>query len=339
MAALSRKGKAPEQAVDAYARALAEDPWLWEAFVGLCDIGKSIESDLASDLMYRRSTIYRQRFSEPNNNAVIITKFETASFAEPKPHAEELSVRDPWYAFTPAAESIVKWIARSIHAGRTSCRAEGGNDGQCVGMGVSYFLRASRISLISRTPSNAGDTTFPTIHPSGLPAVSRRPLPNIISAFIPSLPASFRSNANTPASTPLSFENNHVKGPPAMKRPRGGHTRRPIETPQHVVPHTGRDLKSIEPNGEELAPVRRSSRLKSTTKPSPRVSEYRFIADVRSGNLKRVVRVHDLQRPCRRLQPQPSKSLRQPPVIRHLPRPQTNGFAICSGGVGVLTDI
>lgn len=41
MASLSRKGKSPEQAVEAYARALGEDPWLWEAFTGLCDIGQS----------------------------------------------------------------------------------------------------------------------------------------------------------------------------------------------------------------------------------------------------------------------------------------------------------
>lgn len=40
MATLSRRGKAPQQAAEAYKAALGEDPWLWEAFVGLCDIGE-----------------------------------------------------------------------------------------------------------------------------------------------------------------------------------------------------------------------------------------------------------------------------------------------------------
>ena len=40
MATLSHKGKAPEQAAESYTRALAEDPWCWEAFIGLCDIGE-----------------------------------------------------------------------------------------------------------------------------------------------------------------------------------------------------------------------------------------------------------------------------------------------------------
>ncbi|ORX36600.1 hypothetical protein BD324DRAFT_455414 [Kockovaella imperatae] len=44
LARLSHKGKAPEQAVEAYTKALQEDPWLWEAFTGLCDIGESFPS-------------------------------------------------------------------------------------------------------------------------------------------------------------------------------------------------------------------------------------------------------------------------------------------------------
>lgn len=39
LASLSHKGKGPALAVEQYTRALAEDPWLWEAFTGLCDIG------------------------------------------------------------------------------------------------------------------------------------------------------------------------------------------------------------------------------------------------------------------------------------------------------------
>lgn len=40
MATLSHKGKAPEQAVEGYSKALTEDGWLWEAFTGLCDVGE-----------------------------------------------------------------------------------------------------------------------------------------------------------------------------------------------------------------------------------------------------------------------------------------------------------
>lgn len=40
LATLSHKGKSPVQAVEFYSKALAEDPWLWEAFTGLCDIGE-----------------------------------------------------------------------------------------------------------------------------------------------------------------------------------------------------------------------------------------------------------------------------------------------------------
>lgn len=159
-----------------------------------------------------------------------------------------------------------------------------------------------------------------------------------MSAFFPSLPSSFRSNSNTPTSTPLNPDTNHVKGPPAMKRPRGGHTRRPIETPQHGIPHTGRDLKSIEPNGEELAPVRRSSRLKSTTKPSTKVSSIRDMADDRFENPKTHVELARAlphrSRP-RRLQ---LSMYRRRHRLTHLsPRLPTIGFANYCGDAVVPT--
>lgn len=40
LAQLSHKAKASEAAMDNYQRALIDDPWLWEAFTGLCDLGK-----------------------------------------------------------------------------------------------------------------------------------------------------------------------------------------------------------------------------------------------------------------------------------------------------------
>lgn len=88
------------------------------------------------------------------------------------------------------------------------------------------------------------------------------------------LPTSFRSTT-TPAN---ASEFNGPKAPPAMKRPRGGGVKKPVETPVNGIAHAhgrdarlnGRDLRSIEPNGESDAPVtRRSTRLHSTSKPVP----------------------------------------------------------------------
>ena len=136
------------------------------------------------------------------------------------------------------------------------------------------LLSFIQLWLMNSTPSNYGDTTFPAIN-GHTSSQSRRPLPNIISAFMPSLSSSFRNNAQ---STPVNPEIVQNK-PPAMKRARG-HTRRTLETPHTGLPHHRRDLQSIEPNGEEGAAVRRSSRLKTTgTKPVPKVGS----VDLSSG--------------------------------------------------------
>lgn len=130
-----------------------------------------------------------------------------------------------------------------------------------------------------------GDTTFPTIPENHLPLpVPRKPLPGLMSAISSSatslIPASLRPSY-TSTQTPISSSDPAPK-PPGMKRPRGQTSRphaTPSETPYsngHSRAHTTeldlrrhqRDLKSIEPNGETDAPVRRSSRLKTTTIPS-----------------------------------------------------------------------
>jgi anaphase-promoting complex subunit 3 len=41
LASLSHKGKVTAVAFENYKKALLEDPWSWEAFTGLCDIGQS----------------------------------------------------------------------------------------------------------------------------------------------------------------------------------------------------------------------------------------------------------------------------------------------------------
>ena len=48
LAKLTHKGKLPEAAVEQYTKCLQEDPWLWEAFTGLCDIGKCVLERLSS---------------------------------------------------------------------------------------------------------------------------------------------------------------------------------------------------------------------------------------------------------------------------------------------------
>jgi hypothetical protein len=131
-----------------------------------------------------------------------------------------------------------------------------------------------------------GDNTFQTIAEHSLPVPSlpvvnpsRRPLPNLISSFLPAassiLPASLRSSSSS-TSTPSNPEPVASK-PPAMKRPRGGQGLRRVvdtHTPVNGLPlrRDGRDLKDIEPNGEEGV-VRRSTRLKAVpTKPMTKVS-------------------------------------------------------------------
>lgn len=149
------------------------------------------------------------------------------------------------------------------------------------------------------TPSVIGDTTFPSITtshvPLPLPVPPRKPLPGLksaISSATAMIPASLRPPYTTSTQTPISSDLPSAPKPPGMKRPRGQTSRLPhshsTETPYSTglrsttttseaeLRRNQRDLKSIEPNGVDTdAPVRRSSRLKTTTIPSkhhPKVS-------------------------------------------------------------------
>lgn len=102
-----------------------------------------------------------------------------------------------------------------------------------------------------------------TEHQSG--PSTRRPLPNLISAFLPGggmLSAALRSTPNPLTDSPPSK-------PPAMKRPRGANImRRPAETPVGGPLATesrlnGREHRMLDANGDKDAPVRRSTRLNS----------------------------------------------------------------------------
>lgn len=64
LASLSHKGKAPAQAVEHYTRALNEDPWLWEAYVGLCDIGERT-SRISISNSQGAPPSYEATFSDP----------------------------------------------------------------------------------------------------------------------------------------------------------------------------------------------------------------------------------------------------------------------------------
>lgn len=70
LASLSHKGKSPVQAVEYYTKALSEDPWLWEAFTGLCDIG---ELRLPHDdmLTWRRTTVTGDRLPRSAFSTVV----------------------------------------------------------------------------------------------------------------------------------------------------------------------------------------------------------------------------------------------------------------------------
>ncbi|KAK1924267.1 hypothetical protein DB88DRAFT_540332 [Papiliotrema laurentii] len=254
MAGLSRKGKAPQQAAEAYSRALVEDPWLWEAFVGLCDIGAPppVEKLFPNPPSTRPASHSSRQPSSPN----------------------------------PMPRSSVSEIP-GIPSRRQMSPLSNGSSGGLFTPEVNTHAALPRIGMLGvtnswDTPSTYGDTTFPGITDHSIhPTQPKRPLPNIISAFIPSLPSSFRSS--NAQSTPANPEGVQSK-PPAMKRARGGHARRVLETPHSGLPHHGRDLQSIEPNGEEGAPVRRSSRLKTTgSKPITKSTREKLPTRSRSG--------------------------------------------------------
>ncbi|WRT66427.1 uncharacterized protein IL334_003383 [Kwoniella shivajii] len=273
LACLSHKGKAPEAAVENYQKALQEDPWLWEAFTGLCDIGSppSLESIFLDPPVPSRTS--STRTSRPPT-------------LSPNPMPRSSASEMP--GFLPTRKQI------------SYLGSNGGNGGGSgfftpdVGGGASHRLGMMGNPSSWDTPSVMGDTTFQLPDQPPLPVASKRPLPNLMSTFMPPashlIPTTSRSNASTPV--------NELAPPklPAMKRARGKDAaKKPIETPQSQInsnlplarelrPNgfghgvSARDLKSLELNGHGIGigigngnaidsdlPVRRSSRLKTTS--------------------------------------------------------------------------
>lgn len=164
-------------------------------------------------------------------------------------------------------------------------------EGDHPGSELRNALIRGETLLIHSTPSVMGDTTFPSIPehhlplPLPLPNPPRKPLPGLMTAISSAsslLPHSLRPPYGSSTQTPVNTDPATQLKPPGMKRPRGQTSRLPTtshETPYQPI-RSGtagseadlrrhqRDLKSIEPNHDADAPVRRSSRLKTTTIPS-----------------------------------------------------------------------
>ncbi|WVW83972.1 hypothetical protein I302_105995 [Kwoniella bestiolae CBS 10118] len=251
LASMSHKGKAPEIAIENYQKALQEDPWLWEAFTGLCDIG-----------------------SPPPLEAI---------FPDPPAPSRASSIRTsrpPTMSPNPMPRSSASEMSGFLPARKTSHLTANGGGGGFFTPDVGGGAGGSRLGMMGNpsnwdTPSAMGDTTFQLPDQPSHPAASKRPLPNLLSNFIPStsnlLPASLRSNASTPVNQPEPAK------PPAMKRARGKDAaKKPIEPSglngsnlplaRELKPNG--NLKSVELNGhghDNDGSVRRSSRLKSTT--------------------------------------------------------------------------
>ncbi|KAK4685351.1 anaphase-promoting complex subunit 3, partial [Tremellales sp. Uapishka_1] len=247
LASLSHKGKAPAVAVEQYTKAMTEDPWSWEAFTGLCDMG--YHPDPSS------------LFPDPVRPALSQTSSRTSRPPTLSPNPMPRSSASEMPGFMSRKHSPLM----GAPASKNGNGANGGFFTPDVGNG------GGRLGMMGNpvswdTPSIIADTTFPTITEPQLPS-PRRPFPNLISHFIPSI----RSTPQNPVNEPSK--------PPAMKRPRGGNGLKktteanPYGMGKELRPN-GRDLKSVELNGSKgEAPVRRSSRLSSnTTKPTSRAT-------------------------------------------------------------------
>ncbi|KAL1411551.1 anaphase-promoting complex subunit cdc27 [Vanrija albida] len=255
LASLSHKGKAPALAAEQYTRALAEDPWLWEAFTGLCDIGAAPARDL----------VFADPPSVARSSSQRTSRLPTLS---PNPMPRSSASEVPNFLSRRQMSPLALSAAPSTSLFTPEVTAASAAPPRLGMMGNPGAAWDTSLSMIA-------DTTFPTIGDaqSGPSVATRRPLPNLISSFIPSassmIPAALRSTPNPPGDLPSK--------PPAMKRPRGDRVaRKPAETPVGGPMTTesrlnGRDLKSIETNGGDKIlepPVRRSSRLNSTSKTS-----------------------------------------------------------------------
>lgn len=257
--------------MDYYTRALADDPWLWEAFTGLCDVGGWIKlASLISGAAPAPDTVFVDPPSMTRSTSQRTSRTATLSPGPmPRSSASEVPNFLSRRQLSPLSSSVPSTSLFTPDAGGAAAPSRLG----MMGNAGSWEWVGKCTLLTSSTPSTVADTTFPTIgEQSG--NGTRRPLPNLLSSFIPTLPAALRSTPNPGLDVPSAK-------PPAMKRPRPANSiRKPAETPvggplatearinaRDLMPELSGD-KMIEP------PVRRSSRL-TTGKPSTRVGGLR----------------------------------------------------------------
>ncbi|WVQ88959.1 hypothetical protein IAS59_002701 [Cryptococcus gattii] len=261
LANLSHKGKSPETAIENYRKALDEDPWMWEAFTSLCDVGAPppIESLFPPGAGLSLSR-HASRSSRPPLSPNV---HRQKSPIEPAPgvlrlHQAQAGVGNSGGLFTPDVEGM------------------GGKTGLGM-MGNTSSWDSSSIM---------GDATF------ALPEQqTKRPFPSFMSTATSFLPSSLRGGTSTPAGS------DSPPKLPTMKRPRGKDPVKrpgPVETPQSQMSSGLPLARELRPNGakyEDSDAPRRSSRLKTTTSKSssknprdPRVTRSRSVTSSNSNN-------------------------------------------------------
>ncbi|WVQ80743.1 hypothetical protein IAT38_002848 [Cryptococcus sp. DSM 104549] len=272
LASLSTKGKAPETAVENYRKALDEDPWLWEAFTGLCDIGvpPPVEALFPSPPTVSISRAPSMRSSRP---PISPNPLRQKSPAEPAPNVLRLQMAAP---------------------PQTNGGGGGGLFTPDVGGGAGGKLGMLGNMGSWDTPSMTADSTFS--HTNEQP--SKRPFPTFMSTA-----SSFLRGAAS-ASTPVPHAlNDSPPKLPNMKRARGKDAvKRPApiaETPQAQMSGgyqgmpLGRELRGNGVGNEgrfldtDDMPVRRSSRLK-TSSSKPVVQKTRDVREIRSTRSRSV---------------------------------------------------
>ncbi|BEI86770.1 hypothetical protein CcaverHIS002_0701160 [Cutaneotrichosporon cavernicola] len=233
-AQLSHKSKATTQAIEYYTRGLTDDPWLWEAFTGLCDIGAAPPADAV--------------FSDPPS------MLRTSSSQRPS--------RQPTGSPGPMPRSSASEVPNFLSRRQLSPMPVAPSSASLFTPDPGAGAVSSRVHMMGSmagwdSPGSAtGDTTFPSI---GESTNGRARVPNLIQQFIPGL-------RSTPA-----MEQGLAKAPPAIKRPRGGHGLKLTDTPVGglaIESRLNRDLRSMEINGDKAVdpPVRRSSRLNASSR-------------------------------------------------------------------------
>ncbi|WVQ72495.1 hypothetical protein IAR50_002050 [Cryptococcus sp. DSM 104548] len=264
LATLSQKSKAQETAVDSYRKALEEDPWLWEAFTGLCDMGAHPPAE--------------QLFPIPTSHP--LSRSNTSRSTRPPLSPNLHRQKSP----ADLAPGILRTQGSGSNGNANVPSNGGGLFTPDVGGGDRKLGMLGNTSTWD-TSSVMGDSTFAlTSEPP-----SKRPLPTFMSQATSFLPSSLRGGTSTPANINLS------DSPPKLqiKRARGKDVKKAVETPQNQM---GPLVRELRPNGamrglDDDGIVRRSSRLKSgtakpiATKPTARSARSRSAASSASTDM------------------------------------------------------